>query len=114
MAQPPAPIQFDDLPLEEARKMGRGPRMEPQFYQALDTTATRVTFPASTNPTTMKTRIRRVAAELQVPVTVRKVAGGLLFWRATDDDRQQAREIAARLQGARRRRRRGRPGRQRA
>jgi hypothetical protein len=28
-------IQFEDVPLEEARRMGRGPRMDPFLYQAL-------------------------------------------------------------------------------
>jgi hypothetical protein len=25
MAEPPSPLQFEDVPLEEARRMGRGP-----------------------------------------------------------------------------------------
>jgi hypothetical protein len=33
----PPPIQFEDVPLEEARRMGRGSRMDPQLYQALRT-----------------------------------------------------------------------------
>ena len=57
-------------------------------------TATRVTTPEGTSPTTMKNRILRVAAELGVPVTIRKVPGGLIFWRSTDEDLQQAQEIA--------------------
>jgi hypothetical protein len=90
--------------------MSRGPRMNPEPYralkekiQSLDTTATRVATPDDTSPTTMKNRILRVAAELGVPVTVRNVPGGLIFWRSTDEDLQQAQEIASRLQIARRR-----------
>lgn len=89
--------------------------MDPTLYQAfkekiqsLDNTATRVTIPEGTSPTTMKNRILRVAAELDIPVTIRKVPGGLLFWRSTAEDVTQAREIAERLQGARRGRPRGR------
>jgi hypothetical protein len=37
MAEPVSPIQFEDIPIEEARKMGRGPRMDPRLYQELKT-----------------------------------------------------------------------------
>jgi hypothetical protein len=67
----PSSFQFEDIPLDEARRMGRGPRMDPTLYQALkgkiqalDNTATRVTIPEGTSPTTMKNRILRVAGEL--------------------------------------------------
>jgi hypothetical protein len=106
--QLPSPIQFEDVPLEEARRMGRGPRMDPELYnvlkqkiQSLDDTATRLTLPEGTRPTTMKNRILRVAAELGMPLTIRRVPGGLIFWRSTDDDLQQAKEVGARLQTAR-------------
>jgi hypothetical protein len=35
MAQQPPPVHFEDVPLEEARLMGRGPRMEPMLYDTL-------------------------------------------------------------------------------
>jgi|SRR5882724_212676 len=108
MADPSSPIEFEDVPLDEARRMTRGPRMDPLLYQALrdkirslDTTAIRMPLPDGTSPTTMKHRILRVAAELSIPVTVRKVPGGLIFWRSTDEDLQQAQEIVTRLQSAR-------------
>jgi hypothetical protein len=89
--------------------MGRGPRMAPQLYQELRTRmqalsgqAVRVTIPDGTSQTTMKRRIQQVAAELGIPVTIRRVPGGLLFWRSTDEDVQQAREVGARLQTAQR------------
>jgi hypothetical protein len=82
--------------------------MDPELYhavkaniQSLDNTTTRLTIPEGTSTTTMKHRILRVAAELNIPVTVRKISGGLLFWRSTDEDLQQATEVAARLQSAR-------------
>lgn len=119
MAEPQPPIQFEDISIDKARRMGHGPRMEPQLYQELraripelSTQAVHMTIPAGTSPTTMKNRILRVAAELRIPVTVRKVPGGLLFWRSTDEDVQQAKEVASRLQSAQRRRG-GRPGRRR-
>jgi hypothetical protein len=109
MAQPSSAIQFEDVPLEEARRMGRGSRMDAELYnalkekiQSLRTTAARITLPDGTSPTTMKNRILRVAAELNIPVTVRKVPGGLLFWRSTDEDIQQAKHVAQRLQTAQR------------
>jgi len=120
MAQQTPPIQFEDIPLEQARRMGRGPRMDPELYhafkekiQSLDNTATRITIPEGTSPTTMKNRILRVAAELQIPVTVRKVPGGLLFWRSSEEDLQQAKEVAQRLQPARQPGQTIRPGRRR-
>jgi hypothetical protein len=112
MADLSSPIQFEDVPLDEARRMGRGPRMEPQLYQELKTRipvlsshAVRMTIPEGTTPTTMKNRIAQMATELGVPVTIRKIPGGLLFWRSTDEDVQQAKEVADRLQTAQRGRR---------
>jgi hypothetical protein len=108
MAQTSPTIAFEDVPLDEARRMSRGPRMNPELYHALrekirllDTTATRATIPEGTNPTTMKNHILRVAAELKLPVTIRRVPGGVIFWRSTDDDIQLAREVAQRMQSAR-------------
>ena len=119
MAELPPQIEFEDIPLAQARTMGRGPRMDPGLYhslkdkiQSLDNTATRITIPEGTSPSTMKNRILRVASELHLSVTVRKIPGGLLFWRSTDEDIQQAKEVAGRLQSAQRGRR-GRPGRRR-
>ena len=116
MADQSSSFQFEDIPLDEARRMGRGPRMDPTLYQALkgkiealDNTATRVTLPEGISPTTMKNRILRIAAELNTPVTVRRVPGGLLFWRSTDEDLKQAQELRQRLQPARPSRR-ARPG----
>jgi hypothetical protein len=117
MAQQHPAIEFQDIPLEDARTMGRGPRMDPFLYKALKSkiqslakTAARMNLPEGVNATTMKNRILRVAAELNVPVTVRRVLGGLLFWRSTDQDLKQAKEVAMRLQAAQRkgRARRGR------
>jgi hypothetical protein len=109
MAQESTSIQFEDIPLDQARQMGRGPRMDPVLYrtlrekiQSLDNTAARMLLPAGATPAAMKNRILRVAAEINVPVTIRKVPGGLLFWRSTEEDRQQAQETASRLQTAQR------------
>lgn len=123
MAQQPPAIAFEDIALEDARKMGRGPRMNPELYHALklkiqsldkvhdeDLTATRMPLPEGTNPTTMKNRILRVSAELGIPLTVRRVPGGLLFWRSSDEDRQQAEEVGKRLQGTRQKNLRPRGG----
>jgi hypothetical protein len=108
MAQQSPTIAFEDVPLDEARKMSRGPRMNPEIYnalkekiQSLDTMASRMSLPEGTSPTTMKNRILRVAAELGVPVTIRRVPGGLIFWRSTDEDLQQPQQIVTRLQSAR-------------
>jgi transposase len=112
MADHSSPLQFEDVPIDEARRMGRGPRMDPQLYlelktrlTALSSHAVQITIPEGTSPTTMKNRILRVAAELRIPVTIRKVPGGLLFWRSMDEDIQQAKEMADRLRTAQRGRR---------
>jgi hypothetical protein len=69
--------------------------------ESLDRTTTRLTIPEGTSTTTMKNRILRVAAEMSIPVTIRRVPGGLLFWRSTDEDLQQATEVDGQLQSAR-------------
>jgi hypothetical protein len=79
--------------------------------QTLATQAMRMPIPAGISPTTMKNRILRVALELKVPVTIRKVPDGLIFWRSTDDDLQQASELSSRLQSARHQRPTPSPGR---
>ncbi len=88
--------------------MSRRPRMNSELYDALKEkihalgkTAIRLTIPEGTNPTTMKHRILRVAAELNIRVTIRKIPGGLLFGRSTDEDLQQAEEVVQQLQLAR-------------
>jgi hypothetical protein len=108
MADQSLPLQFEDIPLDEARRMGRGPRMDAQLYQELRTRiqslldqAVRMTIPEGTRQSTMKNRILRVAAELAVPVTVRRVPAGVIFWRSSDEDIQQAQEAASRLRTGR-------------
>jgi hypothetical protein len=103
MTQRTPSIQFEDIRPEQARQMSRGPRMDPALYQALTQkiqslghTATRVILPEGMGLTTMKNRILRVAGELHVPVIIRRVPGGLLFWRSTKEDLVQAREVAQR------------------
>jgi hypothetical protein len=84
MAQRSPTIAFEDVPLDEARRMGQGPRMDPELYaalkqkiQSMDNTAARLVLPEGTKPTTMKNRILRVAAELNIPMTIRKIPRGL-------------------------------------
>jgi hypothetical protein len=108
MADQSSPFQFDDVPLEEARRMGRGPRMEPMLYdtlrqkiQSLSTEAVRIRLGPEITPQRMKRYLLHIARELRVPVTVRRVPGGLLFWRSSDEDLQQAQETASRLQPSR-------------
>ena len=108
MADQPSPFQFEDVPLDEARRMGRGPRMEPMLYdtlrqkiQSLSSEAVRIHLGPEIRPQRMKNYLLRIARELNVPVTVRRVPGGVIFWRSSDEDLQQAQEAASRLQGRR-------------
>ena len=64
MADQSSPLQFEDVPLEEARRMSRGPRMDPELYQelrmriqSLSDQAVRITIPDGTSQNTMKNRI---------------------------------------------------------
>jgi hypothetical protein len=117
MADQPSSFQFEDVPLDEARRMGRGPRMEPMLYdtlrqkiQALSSEATRIRLGPEMTPQRMKNYILRMAHDLDVPVTVRRVPGGVIFWRSTDEHLHQAQEISGRLQSARQPPQATRPG----
>ena len=106
-----SPLEFEDVPLDEARRMGRGPRMEPMLYdtlrqkiQSLSSEATRVRLGPEITPQRMRRYLLRIARELNIPVTVRRVPGGVIFWRSTEEDLQQAKNVASRLQGTRRQR----------
>jgi hypothetical protein len=57
MAEQSSPFQFDDISLDEARCISRGPRMDPELshtlkgkIQSLDNTATRITIQEGTGP----------------------------------------------------------------
>ena len=101
-------MEFEDIPLEDARRMGRGPRMEPLLYdtlrqkiQTLSTEATRIRLGPEIRPERMKQYLLRIAREFNVPVTVRKVPGGVVFWRMTEEDQEQAQAVSQRLRGTR-------------
>jgi hypothetical protein len=103
-------FQFEDVPLDEARRLGRGPRMEPMLYdtlrqkiQSLSSEATRIHLGPEIRPERMKNYLLRMARDLNVPVTVRRVPGGVIFWRSSTEDLQQAQETASRLQSGQRR-----------
>jgi hypothetical protein len=108
MADHSSPFQFEDVPLEEACRMGRGPRMEPMLYdtlrqkiQSLSSEATRIHLGPEITPQRMKRYLQAIARELNVPITVRRVPSGVIFWRSSDEDIQQAQEAASRLQTGR-------------
>jgi hypothetical protein len=110
MADPSSPLQFEDVPLDEARRMGRGPRMEPMLYdtlrtkiQSLSSEAVRIHLGPEITPNRMKNYIVQIARDLNVSVTVRRVPGGVIFWRSSEEDLQQAKEVGARLQTTQRR-----------
>jgi hypothetical protein len=77
MAQRSPTIEFEDVPLDEARRMGRGPRMEPMLYdtlrqkiRSLSSEAVRIHPGSEVTPNRMKNYILRIARDLNVPVTV--------------------------------------------
>jgi hypothetical protein len=82
--------------------------MEPMLYntlrqkiQALSSEAVRIHLGPEITPQRMKSYLLRIARELDVPVTVRRVPGGVIFWRSSQEDLQQAQEAASRLQTGR-------------
>jgi hypothetical protein len=109
MADPSSPFQFEDVPLDQARMMGRGgPRMEPMLYdtlrtkiQSLSSEAVRIHLGPEITPQRMKRYLQAIARELNVPITVRRVSGGVIFWRSSEEDLQQAQEAASQLRGRR-------------
>jgi hypothetical protein len=109
MADQPSPFQFEDVPLDQARMMGRGgPRMEPMLYdtlrqkiQSLSSEAVRIHLGPEIRPQRMKNYLLNIARELDVSITVRRVSGGVIFWRSSDEDLEQAQETASRLQTGR-------------
>jgi hypothetical protein len=120
MADPSSPIEFEDVPLDEAHHMGRGPRMEPMLYdtlrqkmQSLSSEPVRIHLGPGIRPERMKNYLLRIAHELNIPITVRRVPGGVIFWRSTDEDLQQAQAVAAQLQSPRQPLQATRPGRRR-
>jgi hypothetical protein len=105
--QPPS-AQFEDVPLDQARRMSRAPRMEPMLYetlrqkiQALSSEATRIHLGPEITPQRMTRYIRTIGRELNIPISIRRVPGGVIFWRSSDEDLQQAQETASRLQTGR-------------
>jgi hypothetical protein len=82
--------------------------MEPMLYdtlrqkiQALSSEAVRIHLGPEIRPERMKNYLLRIARELNVPITVRRVPAGVIFWRASAEDLQQAQEAANRLQTGR-------------
>ena len=65
---------------------------------ALSSEAVRIHLGPEIRPERMKNYLLRIARELNVPVTVRRVPGGVIFWRSSEEDLQQAQEAAGRLQ----------------
>lgn len=105
MAEHHSAIHFEDVPLDEARQIGRGPRMEPQLYdtlrqkiQSLGAEAVRIRLGPEISSIRMKNYLLRIARDMRIPITVRRVSGGVIFWRSSDEDMQHSREIAERLQ----------------
>jgi hypothetical protein len=68
-----------------------------QKIQSLSNEAVRIHLGPEIRPQCMKRYLQAIARELNVPVTVRRVPGGVIFWRSSDEDIQQAQEAASRL-----------------
>jgi hypothetical protein len=71
-----------------------------QKIQLLSSEATCLRLGLEITPQRMKNYILRIARELHVPVTVRCIPGGVIFWRSSAKSFQQAQETASRHQTA--------------
>ncbi len=81
MANRLPPIYCEDIPLDEARRRGQSPRMDPerdnalkQKIHSLDNTTTRLMTPEGLNHSIMENRILRAVVEPRIPVTIRRMA----------------------------------------
>ncbi len=104
MADEQPTFEFEDIPLEDARRMSRGPRMEPLLYatlrqkiQALSTEAVRIHLGPEMSPARMGRYVRAIARQLEIPVAIRRLPGGVVFWRASEEDLREAQALAERL-----------------
>jgi hypothetical protein len=52
----------------------------------------------------MKNYLLRIAPQLNVPITIWRVLGWVIFWRSTDEDMQLAQEVGKRRQEMRQQR----------
>jgi hypothetical protein len=87
------------LSREEAQQFVRGTRLDPLFYQTLvnelhalaeqPEQAISLTLPPDTRYTTMKARLKRMAQRMQLQITIRKTADGLVCWKETTDEETQ-------------------------
>jgi len=84
--------------------------MEPMLYetlrqkiQSLLSEAVRIHLGSEIRPERMKNYLLRIVRELNVPLTVRRVPGGVIVWRSSEEDLQQAQETASRIQTTRQR-----------
>jgi hypothetical protein len=75
MAEQSSPLQFEDVPLDQARRMRRGPRMEPMLYetlrqkiQSLSSEAVRINLGPELTANRMKNYLLSIARDLDVPV----------------------------------------------
>jgi hypothetical protein len=100
MADRSSLIAFENVPLDQAQLLDRGPRMEPmlsdtlrQKIQALSTEATRIHLGPEITPRITRD-LRHMARQRNVPVAVRLLSGGLRFWCATEEDTPQTQETA--------------------
>jgi hypothetical protein len=103
MTQRPPTIACEDVPPDQARRMSRGSRMDSERYHTLtqyipmlDTTGARMPPLERLNLVTMRSRILHLATELSIPITMRKIPRGLLFWRSTDEGLHQPKDVAQR------------------
>jgi hypothetical protein len=80
-----------------------------QKIQSLSSQAVRIHLGPEITPNRMKNYLFHIARDLNVPVTIRRVPGGVIFWRSNDEDIQLAKEVGARLQTTQRRPRGRRP-----
>jgi hypothetical protein len=87
------------LSREEAQQLVRSSRLDPIFSQSLvnelhalaeqPEQAISINLPPETRYTTMKARLKRIAKRMQLQITIRKTAEGLVCWQETAAEEKQ-------------------------
>jgi hypothetical protein len=72
--------------------------------ESLSDQAAHIRLGPEISPIRMKNYVLRIGRDVKVPVTVRRVPGGVIFWRSTAEDIQQAKDVAGRLRTTRQKR----------
>jgi hypothetical protein len=92
----PQHLKLKRLSREDAKRLTRRTRLDPQLYQSLvkelatldkqEGAAIFIALPEDTRFATMKARIQRIAKDMHLTLTIRKTEDGLVVWKETQEE----------------------------